>query len=126
MSAWEGTEYGEKLNDKKKLAPTPEEKQTNAYLNNWLQGSERRTGRSTRMIDEMVQQLFSQGYTVVCDHAHKVDVHGRAENMALSHTEDILFSRLYREHHFRKNVDYHYDQKTNILKLKNYEQTKGK
>jgi hypothetical protein len=58
----------------------------------------RRSGRSTRQIDEMVQDLFKHGYTLIYDHADGVDHKGRVYNYALEHTRKRLLQRLKMEH----------------------------
>ena len=73
----------------------------------------RRTGRSTRAIDEMVQHLFKHGVVEVFDHAHN------STNLALSRTEHVLFNRLYHEHSLRVGHGMEYDGESRILRLTN-------
>lgn len=51
-----------------------------------------RTGRTTRLADDYIQQLFSEGFVVVRDH----HTSGRSGH---EHLFSIIFNRLKNEHH---------------------------
>lgn len=81
---------------------------------------ERRSGRSTRQIDAMIQTLFTVGEVRVVDHAHELGFVGnrvRPINMALARTKKILLNRLLQEHNMGRNCHYIYDNEANIIKL---------
>jgi hypothetical protein len=75
----------------------------------------RRAGNSTRIIDALIQELFTTGKCGVWDHA------GRVGNFALDHTLRILVERLYREHNMNKNRDYNLDRKEMVITLIRHE-----
>ena len=52
----------------------------------------RRTGRTTRLADEFIQKLFTEGSAKIIDHATAPN------NMADSHMLDIVWGRLISEH----------------------------
>ena len=55
--------------------------------------SSRRTGRSTRQIDEAIQSLFTTGFILVIDH-HEHGTHSKANEQLF----DRVLNRLYVEH----------------------------
>lgn len=59
--------------------------------------SVRRSGRTTRIIDNMVQQFFENGYVHVFDH-HSIS------NDNLSRIQKIFLDRLKREHQIDKSM----------------------
>lgn len=71
----------------------------------------RRSGRTTRAIDEMVQHLFNHGVVQLWDH------HGGS----LTHVENAIFSRLYNEHRLKRNDGYKYDRSTHTVRLENFQ-----
>lgn len=72
----------------------------------------RRTGRSTRMIDEMVQQLFSKGEVIVSDHYYSPD-----NDQPTRNNLNTLLKRLYNEHGVAKD-HVTYDERKRKLTLK--------
>ena len=52
----------------------------------------RRTGRTTRLADKLIQELFIEGSTTIIDHATTPN------NMADSHLLDVVWRRLMSEH----------------------------
>lgn len=70
----------------------------------------RRSGRTTRAVDEMVQHLFNHGVVQLWDH----------HNGSLSHVENAVFSRLYYEHGLKRNAGYKYDVASNTIRLDNF------
>jgi hypothetical protein len=58
----------------------------------------RQSGRTTRIVDDLVQELFSTGQTIVIDHFGS----GNADRIAL----DILKKRLFYEHGLLQDVHY--------------------
>lgn len=71
----------------------------------------RRSGRTTRAVDEMVQHLFNHGIVQLWDH------HPEG---SLTHVEKAVFSRLYYEHGMKRNDGYKYDRSTNVVRLENF------
>lgn len=68
--------------------------------------SGRRVGNSTRIVDALVQDLFTKGECYYWDHADRED------NNALEHTLNILTSRLHNEHHIhRKDYNINYKER---------------
>lgn len=81
----------------------------------------RRSGRTTRAIDEMVQHLFNHGVVELWDHADSFDNKGRRNNLAFKSMERIFFNRLYQEHLLKIGMGLTYDEKNNIVRLKKSE-----
>jgi len=77
----------------------------------------RRSGRSTRIIDELIQELFTKGECIIWDHAHRADANGNPTNMALEHTTNAILSRLYNEHNLKRNAGYIYNKRENKITL---------
>lgn len=71
----------------------------------------RRSGNTTRIVDELVQEFFINGKCYYWDHAE------REGNMALDHMLGILENRLYREHNLRRGSDYIIDKKSGAIIL---------
>ena len=72
---------------------------------------DRRSGRTTRAIDEMIQHFFTHGVVMLWDHAED------PKNLAFKHMERIFFDRLYREHNLgRSDLDYNTEEKSVRLK----------
>ena len=78
----------------------------------------RRSGRTTRAIDEMVQHLFNHGIVQLWDHANRIDWQDK-QNMALREAKRIFFDRLSREHRLTIKHGLNYDQKTETVRLSN-------
>lgn len=78
----------------------------------------RRSGRTTRGIDEMVQHLFAHGVVELWDHAQSFDAQGRPLNLAFKYMKKTFFDRIYREHSLKVGAGLSYDEKTHIVRLK--------
>lgn len=74
----------------------------------------RRSGRTTRAIDEMVQHLFNHGVVELWDHAE------RSDNLAFNSMKKHFFDRLYREHHLSFSRDLEYILASQTVRLKNF------
>ena len=71
----------------------------------------RRNGNTTRIIDALVQELFTTGKCEYWDHAdHK-------GNVVLDHTLRSLQSRLFYEHGLKQNAGYTVNKKDRVIKL---------
>lgn len=73
----------------------------------------RRIGNSTRIVDALVQQLFTTGSCEYWDHTDRLG------NSALEHTLRILEDRLSREHSLNRNVGYRINKKGQTITLIN-------
>lgn len=71
----------------------------------------RRAGNSTRIVDNLVQELFKTGECHYWDHAD------RLENMALSHTLTVLRGRLFTEHGLIMGTGYTVDKEKQKIAL---------
>jgi hypothetical protein len=80
--------------------------------------TKRRDGNSTRQIDEMIQELFRDGQTVVRDHAHRETPNGVPSNFAREHTLKTMLRRLDREHDLEMHTHLEYDRASFVLKFK--------
>jgi hypothetical protein len=74
----------------------------------------RRSGRTTRAVDEMVQHLFNHGVVELWDHAE------HPNNLAFDCMKKVFFDRLSREHYLRFPDGLDYDFKAQIVRLKNF------
>lgn len=67
--------------------------------------SDRRAGNTTRIVDLLVQEFFTNGEVEYWDHAD------RKGNMALDHCLGVFKRRLLNEHGLKENLDYTVDRK---------------
>lgn len=76
----------------------------------------RRSGRTTRIVDQAIQELFKDGKVVVYDHpipSPSDEYKNTVENNIW--VARIVAGRLYNEHGFRTNVDF--TIKENVITL---------
>lgn len=59
----------------------------------------RRTGRTTRIIDDLIQKLFKNEQIFVRDHYVSLDV--TSTNNNLHRIDQLIIERLYREHNIK-------------------------
>lgn len=67
--------------------------------------SDRRAGNTTRIVDLLVQEFFTNGEVEYWDHADQ------KENMALNHCLEVFKRRLFNEHELKENLHYAVDRK---------------
>ncbi len=72
---------------------------------------DRRTGRTTREIDRMVQHLFLNGFVELTDHADMPN------NLSFECMKNTFLDRLHREHRIKRNNGYTYDPENRIVRL---------
>ena len=72
----------------------------------------RRDGNTTRIIDALVQQLFTEGKVEYWDHADRLG------NRALEHMLNRFQSRLYYEHGLKQNDGYTLNKRERLITLK--------
>lgn len=78
----------------------------------------RRSGRTTRAVDEMVQHLFKNGVVELWDHAESFDKNGKPDNLAFKSMKRVFFNRMYQEHLLKIGLGLSYDEKTRVVRLK--------
>lgn len=82
------------------------------------------TGKTTRIIDQLIQQLFIVGYCTVTDHIVLESQLGNRRNF--DRIAKIIRDRLYNEHHMKPGWSYTFDKNTftfTLHKNKNEENT---
>lgn len=74
-----------------------------------------RSGATTRIIDELVQEYFTTGRVIIRDH---YEDHSKCDKQGnLISTLRILQSRLFDEHHLKQNADYEIKRNNGPLRI---------